>query len=103
MRRRGHPARAQRLGPGRKRIHTLDTMGHNWWSAIVFGAGIASMAILDEDPVPKAGLNASVQPMPSGSAMPGVTWPANALPSIVTAASTRASVTPATRLFPSAL
>ena len=35
---------------GEERIHTLDTMGHNWWSAIVFGAGIASMAILDEDP-----------------------------------------------------
>ena len=25
---------------GDERIHTLDTMGHNWWSAIVFGAGI---------------------------------------------------------------
>jgi len=35
---------------GDERIHSLDTMGHNWWSAIVFGAGIASMAILDEDP-----------------------------------------------------
>ncbi len=35
---------------GGKRIHTLDTMGHNWWSAIVFGAGIGAMAILDEDP-----------------------------------------------------
>ena len=35
---------------GEERIHTLDTMGHNWWSAIVFGAGIASMAIMDEDP-----------------------------------------------------
>ena len=35
---------------GEKRIHTLDTMGHNWWSAIVFGAGIGAMAIMDEDP-----------------------------------------------------
>jgi oligo-alginate lyase len=35
---------------GEERIHSLDTMGHNWWSAIVFGAGIASMAVLDEDP-----------------------------------------------------
>ena len=35
---------------GEKRIHTLDTMGHNWWSAIVFGGGIAAMAIMDEDP-----------------------------------------------------
>lgn len=35
---------------GEERIHTLDTMGHNWWSAIVFGAGIASIAIMDEEP-----------------------------------------------------
>ncbi len=35
---------------GAKRIHSLDTMGHNWWSAIVFGAGIGAMAILDDDP-----------------------------------------------------
>ena len=35
---------------GAKRIHSLDTMGHNWWSAIVFGAGIGAMAILDEEP-----------------------------------------------------
>ena len=25
---------------GGKRIHALDSMGHNWWSACVFGAGI---------------------------------------------------------------
>ena len=35
---------------GEQRIHSLDTMGHNWWSAIVFGAGIGAMAIMDEDP-----------------------------------------------------
>jgi hypothetical protein len=35
---------------GAKRIHALDTMGHNWWSAIVFGAGIGAMAIMDEEP-----------------------------------------------------
>ncbi len=35
---------------GERRIHSLDTMGHNWWSAIVFGAGIGAMAILDEEP-----------------------------------------------------
>ena len=35
---------------GGQRIHSLDTMGHNWWSAIVFGAGVGAMAILDEDP-----------------------------------------------------
>lgn len=32
------------------RIHALDTMGHNWWSAIVFNAGIGAMAILQERP-----------------------------------------------------
>ena len=35
---------------GEQRIHALDTMGHNWWSAIVFGTGIGAMAIMDEDP-----------------------------------------------------
>lgn len=35
---------------GERRIHALDTMGHNWWSAIVFGAGIGALAILDENP-----------------------------------------------------
>ncbi len=36
------------LGP--TRIHSLDTMGHNWWSALVFNAGIGSIAMLDEEP-----------------------------------------------------
>jgi oligo-alginate lyase len=40
---------------GGKRIHSLDTMGHNWWSAIVFGAGIGAMAILDEEPRARLG------------------------------------------------
>ncbi|WP_197172088.1 heparinase II/III domain-containing protein [Novipirellula aureliae] len=35
---------------GDKRIHALDTMGHNWWPTAVFGAGIGAMAIMDEDP-----------------------------------------------------
>jgi hypothetical protein len=35
---------------GSTRIHSLDTMGHNWWSALVFNAGIGSIAILDEQP-----------------------------------------------------
>ncbi|MCE5186356.1 MAG: heparinase II/III family protein [Planctomycetaceae bacterium] len=35
---------------GDRRIHTLDTMGHNWWSACVFMAGIASMAVMNEEP-----------------------------------------------------
>jgi hypothetical protein len=32
------------------RIHSLDTMGHNWWSALVFNAGIGAMAVLQERP-----------------------------------------------------
>jgi hypothetical protein len=32
------------------RIHSLDTMGHNWWSSLVFNAGIGAMAILEERP-----------------------------------------------------
>ena len=35
---------------GDKRIHTLNSMGHNWWSAIVFEAGIAALAIQNEEP-----------------------------------------------------
>lgn len=35
---------------GGKRIHSLDTMGHNWWPTAVFGAGVGAMAIMDEDP-----------------------------------------------------
>lgn len=36
------------IGP--ERIHSLDTMGHNWWSGCVFMAGIASMAVMNEEP-----------------------------------------------------
>lgn len=35
---------------GRERIHALDTMGHNWWAHIVFGAGVAALALRDDDP-----------------------------------------------------
>lgn len=35
---------------GQRRIHTLDTMGHNWWSACVSMAGVAALAVLDEEP-----------------------------------------------------
>ena len=35
---------------GGQRIHTLDSMGHNWWSACVFGAGMAALAVMDEEP-----------------------------------------------------
>ncbi len=35
---------------GEQRIHALDTMGHNWWSACVFTAGIGAIAVYDEEP-----------------------------------------------------
>lgn len=35
------------------RIHTLDTMGHNWWSACVDMAGFAGIAVRNEIPEAK--------------------------------------------------
>lgn len=34
-------------------IHTIDTMGHNWWSACVDMAGFAALAVKDEIPEAK--------------------------------------------------
>lgn len=36
-----------------KRLHTLNSMGHNWWSSIVFQAGVASLAVMNEVPEAK--------------------------------------------------
>ncbi len=33
-----------------RRLHSLNSMGHNWWSALVFEAGVASLAIMTEEP-----------------------------------------------------
>jgi oligo-alginate lyase len=33
-----------------QRIHSLNSMGHNWWSACVYMAGVASMAVKNEIP-----------------------------------------------------
>ncbi|HXO77074.1 MAG TPA: heparinase II/III family protein, partial [Puia sp.] len=33
-----------------ERIHSLNSMGHNWWSAVVHEAGIASLAVMNEVP-----------------------------------------------------
>ncbi|MBJ7414600.1 MAG: heparinase II/III-family protein [Niveispirillum sp.] len=35
---------------GAHRIHALDTMGHNWWAHIVFGAGVGVLSILRDEP-----------------------------------------------------
>jgi hypothetical protein len=32
------------------RIHALDSMGHNWWIVCVSQAGLAALALLDEEP-----------------------------------------------------
>ncbi len=36
-----------------KRLHSLNSMGHNWWSAVVHEAGIASLAVMNEVPEAK--------------------------------------------------
>ncbi len=33
-----------------KRIHARDSMGHNWWSVCVAGAGVGALALLADDP-----------------------------------------------------
>jgi len=42
---------------GEHRIHALDTMGHNWWSACVFLPGVAALAVMDEEPRAKIWLD----------------------------------------------
>ncbi len=42
---------------GDKRIHALDSMGHNWWSACVFQAGIAALAVMNEVPQARGWVN----------------------------------------------
>ena len=33
-----------------KRIHSLNSMGHNWWTAVVYMAGLSSLAVMNEIP-----------------------------------------------------
>jgi hypothetical protein len=35
---------------GEKRIHALDSMGHNWWSVCVSMAGLASLSLIGDEP-----------------------------------------------------
>lgn len=35
--------------PG-KRIHSLDSMGHNWWGVCVSGAGLCGLSLLGDEP-----------------------------------------------------
>jgi oligo-alginate lyase len=45
----GMPILEDWILPG-KRIHSLDTMGHNWWGVCVAGAGICALSLLGEYP-----------------------------------------------------
>jgi hypothetical protein len=44
-----------------KRIHSLNSMGHNWWSACAYMAGVASMAVKNEVPEATAWVNTILQ------------------------------------------
>ena len=44
-----------------KRIHSLNSMGHNWWSACVYMAGVASMAVKSEVPESDGWVNTILQ------------------------------------------
>lgn len=33
-----------------RRIHALDSMGHNWWSVCVSMAGVAALAVMEDEP-----------------------------------------------------
>ncbi len=39
---------------GEKRIHALDSMGHNWWSVCVSMAGLAALSLVGDEPQAEA-------------------------------------------------
>lgn len=43
-----------------RRVHALDSMGHNWWSVCVSQAGLAALAVMDEEPRAKAWAESAV-------------------------------------------
>jgi hypothetical protein len=44
-----HPILDDWILPG-VRIHSFDSMGHNWWGVCVAGAGLCALALLGDDP-----------------------------------------------------
>ncbi len=54
-----------------KRIHALDTMGHNWWSVCAAGAGVVLLAIGDDREESDAYLHAVVEGLKEWFAYPG--------------------------------
>ena len=47
-----------------KRVHALDSMGHNWWSVCVAEAGLAALSIIDDDSRAKGWVDAVVEAFP---------------------------------------
>lgn len=46
------------------RIHSLNSMGHNWWSACVGMGALLGLAIGNEEPMAAAGAEAAVESLP---------------------------------------
>lgn len=64
------PAVRDWLDPAR-RVHALDSMGHNWWMVCVAAAGLGAMSLMGEDPRAEQWLNLALDSMPEFFAYPG--------------------------------
>lgn len=47
-----------------KRVHALDSMGHNWWIVCVAEAGLAALSIIDDDPRASGWVDSVVEAFP---------------------------------------
>ncbi|MBN2137743.1 MAG: heparinase II/III-family protein [Sedimentisphaerales bacterium] len=54
-----------------KRIHALDSMGHNWWSVCVAMAGAASLSVLEDEPQASGWVDSIAQGFPEWFAYQG--------------------------------
>ncbi len=50
------PIMADWVLPG-TRIHSLDSMGHNWWGVCISGAGLGALALLGDEPRAQGWIN----------------------------------------------
>ena len=64
------PAIEDWLGPT-GRVHALDSMGHNWWSVCVAGAGVAAVAIEQDHPEARGWADRVADAFPEWFAYPG--------------------------------
>jgi hypothetical protein len=46
------------------RIHSLNSMGHNWWAHIVYNVGVAILAIIDDEPRAQKWINIITETAP---------------------------------------